>query len=183
MATTRPGDRWRPAADKPRTQGQPQRWGAPRVREEAPPEFEPAPADMAVGTRVSLTVQRLTPLGALVLVDERYSGLVYQSELFSEILVGQMLVGYVRQVRTDGKLDISLKPGGSQSRDEDTERLLEALELAGGFLPLHDKSTPEEIASSLQLSKKAFKRALGILYRERQVVISDDGVRLVDPPR
>lgn len=142
-----------------------------------PPTSAPAP-----GALVELLVYRRTELGAQVIVDDRHAGLVYASEMYTPLAVGERTQGYVQRLRDDGKLDISLKPPGAAGRDEDTRALLRALEAKGGFLPLHDDSSPEDISRQLGMSKKAFKRASGNLYRQRRVLLSPDGIRLLDAP-
>jgi len=142
-----------------------------------PPASPPAP-----GTPVELLVYRQTELGAQVIVDDRHAGLVYASETFAPLSVGDRVSGYVRRLREDGKLDISLRAPGAAGRDEDTRALLRALESSGGHLPLHDDSAPEEISERLGMSKKAFKRAVGNLYRQRAVRIEADGIRLASTP-
>jgi len=140
--------------------------------------LEPPPSAPAPGTVVELLVHRVTELGAQVIVDDRHAGLVYASETYSPLSVGDRARGYVQRMREDGKLDISLKAPGAAGRDVDTRALLAALEANGGHLPLSDDSTPEEIAARLSMSKKAFKRASGNLYRQRLVRLAPDGIRL-----
>jgi len=135
---------------------------------------------LAVGTAVDLFVYRCTELGAMVIVDDRYSGLVYQSDQFTPLLVGERARGYVQRLRDDGKVDVSLRAPGAAGRDGETQRLLRALEGNDGFLPLHDDSPPEEIARWLNMSKKAFKRAAGNLYRQRLVRLSPQGISAID---
>jgi len=142
-----------------------------------PPTSPPAP-----GAPVELLVYRQTELGAQVIVDDRHAGLVYASETFGPLAVGDRVTGYVRRLRDDGKLDISLRAPGAAGRDEDTRALLRALEAGGGQLPLHDDSTPEEISTQLGMSKKAFKRAVGNLYRQRLVRLEPGGIRLTTTP-
>ena len=138
--------------------------------------FEADTSALTPRQEVELLVYRSTELGALVVVDQCYSGLVYQNETFRKLTVGERLTGHVQRVRPDGKLDISLKPPGAKGRGGDTQALTRALEAAGGSLPLHDNSSPEEIAQALHMSKKAFKRAVGILYRQRLIEISPSGI-------
>jgi uncharacterized protein len=142
--------------------------------------FDSDLGELSVGVSVDLFVYRCTDLGAQVIVNDRYSGLVYQSEQFTPLLVGERSRGYVQRLRDDGKLDVSLRPPGAAGRDKDTQTLLDALEANGGFLPLHDDSPPEEIARWLNMSKKAFKRAAGNLYRQRRVQLSPQGISASD---
>jgi len=145
--------------------------------------FEADLGALAVSAPVDLFVYRCTELGAMVVVNDRYSGLVYQSEQFTPLLVGERAQGYVQRLRDDGKVDVSLRPPGAAGRDNDVHKLLSALDANGGFLPLHDDSPPEEIARWLGMSKKAFKRATGNLYRQRRVRLSPQGISAIDPKK
>jgi uncharacterized protein len=144
--------------------------------------FDPDTAELAAGTQVDLLVYRRTELGAQVIVEGRYAGLVYASETFGPLEVGARTRGYVQRVREDGKLDVSLRPPGAAGRDGDTQALLRAIDANGGSLPLHDGSSPEEIARLLKMSKKAFKRASGNLYRQRMVRLTPEGIQRLSPP-
>lgn len=131
------------------------------------------------GAEVGLLVYGHSDIGAQVVVDGRYPGLVYFDEAFRQLLVGDRLTGYVQRVRPDNKLDIRLQRTGRSARHDAQQIILDALESAGGFLPLHDKSSPAEIRAKLALSKKAFKRALGGLYKARRVEVRPDGIERV----
>ncbi|MDH5492579.1 MAG: S1-like domain-containing RNA-binding protein [Myxococcales bacterium] len=133
-----------------------------------------------VGAEVSLLVYDPHELGALVVVEGKHAGLVYRTETFQPLSVGDSLKGYVKRVRDDNKLDIGLQRQGVDAIDDAQRRLLEALRASGGRLRLHDKSPPEEIRATLRLSKKAFKRALGALYKARRVRLLDDGIELLE---
>ncbi|NOY91430.1 MAG: GntR family transcriptional regulator [Deltaproteobacteria bacterium] len=137
-------------------------------------------SEVQADDEVELLVYDHNELGALVVVDGRHTGLVYRGEASRELRVGDELSGYVKLVRPDNKLDIRLQRTGRDAIDDATQALLDALREAGGFLPLHDKSPPEEIRARLSLSKKAFKRALGGLYKARRVELRPDGVKLRD---
>jgi predicted RNA-binding protein (virulence factor B family) len=140
----------------------------------------PAPDDYAPDQSVALLVYHQSLLGAHVVVEGRYEGLVHASAVIGAApRIGDELTGFVQRVRDDGKLDVSLKPPGRAAQEGDAQILLAALEAAGGSLPLHDKSPPEQIAAALSMSKKAFKKALGSLYRARLVNISEQGIRRV----
>ncbi len=139
--------------------------------------LDPAPDSLEPGRGVALLVFHRSLLGAHVVVDDRYEGLIHRSALPQPLAVGAEVSGYVQRVRDDGKIDVALKPPGRAARDEDAQALLAALDAAGGALPLHDDSSPDDIARALSMSKKAFKKALGSLYRQRLVVLSDRGIR------
>ena len=132
-----------------------------------------------VNDEVSLLVSRKTELGWETIIDHKHKGLIFFSDVFKEIHIGDKLTGYIKNVREDNKIDISLLPLGEKMLEPTAELILEKLRDKGGFLSLHDKSSPEEIKKELQLSKKAFKKGIGTLYRERKIVIELDGIRLV----
>jgi len=140
--------------------------------------LRPADDTIAEGDEVELLVHAFTDLGAKVIVNDAFGGLLFNNELYTKPVCGDRLKGYVRKIRDDGKLDITLRKGGSQEAATDRELLLKALEAQGGSLPLTDKSTPEAIAGLLKISKKSFKKALGGLYKEGLVEIGTDGIRL-----
>ena len=127
---------------------------------------------------VDIIVWRRTDLGWKVIVNGNHSGLVFANEVFRDLKTGDRLKGYVKRVRTDGKIDIALQRHGVVGDDDSSMRLLSAIEAQRGFLPLNDNSSPDEIYSMLGMSKKAFKRAAGKLYKQRLIIIDDDGLRL-----
>jgi predicted RNA-binding protein (virulence factor B family) len=126
---------------------------------------------------VKLLVVGPTTLGYNAIIDGAHLGLLYRNELPALIEIGQPLDGYVRAVRPDGKIDLSLNAAGPQRVAPVKERILEALRQAGGQLPYGDASPPDEIWAEFACSKKAFKQAIGILFRERKIVIEDRGIR------
>ena len=130
------------------------------------------------GAEVELMVYAFTDLGAKVVVNNSFSGLLYGTELPVKPAIGERLRGYVKKIRDDGKIDVTLRRGGAQEAAADRERILAALKAHGGFLPLTDKSSPATVAGLLRLSKKSFKKAAGGLYKEGLVDILPDGIRL-----
>jgi predicted RNA-binding protein (virulence factor B family) len=104
--------------------------------------------------------------------------MLYKNEVRRDIQIGDRLTGYVKPLRPDGKLDISLHPIGHERIVDTAEQLLQILQERGGFLPLTDKSDPDLIRQELGMSKKLFKQALGNLYKQRLVVLEERGVRL-----
>lgn len=136
--------------------------------------------DVKRGDEVDLLLYRESELGINVVVNNMFQGLIFKSDVHKEVEVGEQVKGYVKQVREDGKIDILLEPlGYKESVESNTESLLKAIKKSGDFLPLTDKSKPEEIKSSLGLSKKAFKRAAGHLYKKKLIEIRTDGLYLV----
>jgi len=134
--------------------------------------------ELKAGQEVELIVYDFTELGAKVIIDGRFSGLLFKSELFGHPAVGEKLKGYVTKVREDGKIDVTLRKTGAEEVDRAKEALVGALRAAGGFLPVGDKTPPQEISRLFQMSKKSFKKALGNLYKEGVVEIGEDGVKL-----
>ena len=125
---------------------------------------------------VDLLVSRQSELGWDVIINNKYQGLVFNSEVFQPMQVGGTLKGYVKKIREDNKVDVVLKPIGYLGLEPAAKKIFEQLELAGGYISLHDKSTPEEIQEMFQMSKKTFKKAIGTLYRNRKIEIKNDGI-------
>lgn len=128
---------------------------------------------------VDLLIYSETDLGFNAIINNRYSGLIYKNEIYEAIRVGDKIKGYVKHVREDNKIDLSLQKSGFELVDEVKWRILNMMKQNEGFLALSDNSSPEEIKAKLQISKKAFKKAIGALYRERLVKITEKGVELL----
>lgn len=135
-------------------------------------------AGLKEGQEVRLTFYDFGELGAKVIIDGRYDGLIFRTELFGRFEVGDTVKGYVKKVRTDGKVDVTLRKGGRQDLGGGRETVLRVLGERGGFLPVGDKSPPELIAEMFGMSKKNFKAVIGNLYREGIIEITGDGIRL-----
>ncbi|MFZ4859627.1 MAG: S1 RNA-binding domain-containing protein [Desulfuromonadaceae bacterium] len=138
----------------------------------------PVDDTLAEGDEVALLVYAHTDLGTKVIINDRFGGLIFHAELVVKPTCGERLRGYVKKIREDGKVDVTLRQGGAQEAEKDRKTILEALAAGNGFLPLTDKSAPETIATLLRLSKKSFKKALGGLYKEGAVTLLPDGVRM-----
>ena len=141
------------------------------------------PPDYAEGQPVKLIIESETPLGYRAIINQAHTGLLYRAELASPLTIGQTLGGFIRTIRPDGKIDLGLDPTGHLRMAPLGQRIITALEAGGGHLPYHDGSSPEEIRAAFGMSKKAFKQAIGVLYRERRIVIAPDGIRLVTQPQ
>jgi len=135
------------------------------------------PANYRENQPVKLLVVGPTTLGYNVIVEGAHLGLLYHNELPAPIEIGQPLDGYVRAVRPDGKIDLSLNAAGYRRVAPVKDRILEALQQAGGKLPYCDASSPDQIWTAFACSKKAFKQAIGALFRERKIVIEERGIR------
>lgn len=130
------------------------------------------------GDEVDLLVWQKTELGFKVIVDNKYAGLVYDSQVFRPLTTGDCLKGYVDKVRPDGKLDITIQRTGRQATEDFSEVLLQYLKDNNGHCDLGDKSPSELIADRFKVSKKTFKKAVGDLYKRRVITIGDDGITL-----
>jgi len=130
------------------------------------------------GEEVMLLVEEFTDLGVKVIIDGRYEGLLYKSDVFRELTVGEQLEGYIKKIREDNKIDVTLRKGGLDDIKDARETILNNLNEHAGFLPLSDKSTPEMIKEHLQMSKKLFKKAVGGLYKDKIIEIQQDGIHL-----
>lgn len=129
------------------------------------------------GDAVDIVIGRFTNIGIRVLINDEFEGMLYRNEVFRKVREGQKLKAYVKKVRTDGLIDVSLQPVGFRNAiDGHKQRILDKLEDEGGYLALTDKSSPETIKYQLQMSKKAFKQAIGSLYKEKVITIQDNGI-------
>lgn len=133
--------------------------------------------ELEIGQKVDLIIGTETALGYTVLIEESYEGLIYKNEVFKPLEEGAKTTGYVKNIREDGKIDISLQALGYRNTiDLDKEKILSKLEANKGILNFSDKSSPESIKFHMQMSKKAFKRALGALYKENKVALFIDRI-------
>ncbi|MCM1313364.1 MAG: S1-like domain-containing RNA-binding protein [Bacteroides sp.] len=143
----------------------------------AMPPYEP-------GECVDILVQQKTDLGFKAIVEGRFGGLIYGNEIFSDIHTGDKLSAYIKQVREDGKIDLTLQPNGKELVEGFSEKLLNyMLSVEGGFIPFHDKTPAEDIYEKFKVSKKTFKRAVGDLYKHRLIKILDEGLTLTKKGR
>ncbi|MEP5611875.1 MAG: S1-like domain-containing RNA-binding protein [Cyclobacteriaceae bacterium] len=139
--------------------------------------FEKEDILLEEGEEVDLLIAEETDLGINVVVNNRYRGLIYSNEVFTDILTGDRIKGYVKNVRPDNKIDISLRKVGMENLEVGAEKILAVLSDNEGFLAITDKSSPDEIQFHFQMSKKNFKRSLGILYKKRLVDLSKEGIK------
>lgn len=138
--------------------------------------LEPAPHWFKAGQAVDMLLWSFTDLGAKVIISHKHEGLLYRDELSAAMKPGDRLQGFIRQVRDDGKLDVTLKKVGKEAVSDAREIILAALR-EQPFLPLHDGSSPDEIQTQLGLSKKQFKKAVGGLYKEGRIELLESGIR------
>jgi predicted RNA-binding protein (virulence factor B family) len=128
---------------------------------------------------VNILVTHLTEKGANVIINGIHKGLIYIDDIFEDIRTGDRMKAYIKKIREDNKIDVVLQTPGYRSIEPNANFILEELTAAGGFLPLHDKSDPDAIKNELGMSKKSFKKAIGTLYRDKQIVLKDGGIELV----
>jgi predicted RNA-binding protein (virulence factor B family) len=105
--------------------------------------------------------------------------MIFPSEVFGKLFIGKQLKGFIKQVRSDGKIDLTLQKVGVAKMDDLSEKILSLLEKKGGFLPLSDKSTPEAIFATFKTSKGTYKKSIGGLYKQGKISIDKDGIRLI----
>ncbi len=134
----------------------------------------------AQGDEVRIIVANSTDLGYKVVVDDSYWGLINTSEIRAPLRRGQRLTGYVQRLRADHRLNISLNAPGAAKSDELADKILQRLQDNDGYLPLSDKSSPEDIFAAFRVSKAAFKQTIGKLYKARRLRIEKDGLYLQD---
>ncbi|EMI21144.1 RNA binding S1 domain protein [Rhodopirellula maiorica SM1] len=141
------------------------------VREDDEHDFHPQQS-------VDLIIANSTELGFKAIVDQSYWGLLYKGEVDQRLSFGQSIRGYIKHIRGDGKIDLSLK-SGQEIRDSYSQVIQGYLRDHNGFAPVHDKSAPAEISELFGMSKGQFKKTIGALYKQRLITIEKDGIRLV----
>ncbi|WP_296147465.1 S1-like domain-containing RNA-binding protein [uncultured Flavobacterium sp.] len=133
-----------------------------------------------VGEEVDLIVSHITDLGINVIINEQHKGLVYKDEVYDDrIRTGDRTRGFIKTIRPDGKIDVSLQKLGFENIEPNAEKILDELRANRGFLRLNDNSHPEDIKTVLKMSKKTFKKAVGTLYKQKLIEIKEDGIYLV----
>ena len=136
--------------------------------------------ELKIGDKVDLIAIRKSNLGFSVLINEEFEGMIYMNELYQKIAEGEKLIGYVKKIREDDKIDISLQPVGfKQTIVKNEIVILNALRKNDGVLALHDKSSPDDIKHQLGMSKKAFKSAIGGLFRQKLISLEEDGIKIL----
>lgn len=141
--------------------------------EEAPEQVE-----FNEGDEVDIKIHKFTDLGATVIINNSYFGLVYENDIYKDISIGDKMKGYIKKIRDDNKIDVSLRKIGYGRIEEAKKKILHKLKEKDGFLPLNDDSSPQRIKKELQISKGSFKKAIGGLYKERIIDIGSKGIKL-----
>ncbi len=144
-------------------------------------DFQENDYNFKEGDKVNLIIETETGLGYTVLINEEFDGLLFRSEVFQDLEENMEVTGYIKNIREDGKIDVSLRPQGFRNViDADVEKVLEKLKKSKeGFILLTDKSSPDSIRFHMKMSKKAFKKAVGNLYRKKVIAIKEDRIELL----
>ncbi len=137
------------------------------------------PPTYKVNEEVNILIIDETEIGYKVIINNSHTGLLYHNEVFQRLEKGEERKAYVKAIREDEKIDLSLTKLGYDKIDGVASIILESLEAQGGFLGVHDKSEPELIYSLFRCSKKSFKQAIGTLYKQKRITIEEDGIRLI----
>lgn len=137
------------------------------------------PTEFKEGQEVQLIIDRETKLGYVAIINGDQEGVLYHSEVFENLYEGQQIKGFIKKVREDGKIDLILHKPGYEKIDDISKQILEELKSKKGFIPLTDKSSAENIYYRFQISKKTFKKAIGMLYKAKLITIEEDGIRIM----
>lgn len=134
--------------------------------------------DLKVGQKVDLLIHSITKIGIMAVINNRYFGMLYINETYQPLAIGDVCTGYIMRLREDKKIDLTLKEPGYQSVKGSAKTIVGILKYAGGFIPCHDKSSPEEIKKIFSMSKKEFKRAVGGLFKQGILELKKTGIKL-----
>ncbi|MBL4763218.1 MAG: type I-B CRISPR-associated protein Cas8b1/Cst1 [Gammaproteobacteria bacterium] len=137
------------------------------------------PGVFTEGQEVDVEIYAFTDLGIKVAINDDYTGLVYKDQVYEEYYEGQVLKAYIKFVREDGKIDISLQPKKDRHILSTIGKIIEHLKAGDGKSVFNDKSSPDDIENEFHVSKKVFKQAIGRLYKQRKIKITDKGIELV----
>lgn len=136
-------------------------------------------SELEEGQLVDLLIYRETDKGYMALIEQKYAGLIYKNEIFEPLEVGDKKMGFVKKIREDGKVDLTINKTGINAIDSNKAEILNKLKENEGFLPYHDKSDSEKITEVFNMSKKAFKKAIGGLYKDKVIDIKNEGIQLL----
>ncbi|EGQ7897615.1 GntR family transcriptional regulator [Vibrio parahaemolyticus] len=140
--------------------------------------LDKTPTNYEVNEEVDLIIAERSQLGYKAIVNGKHWGMIFPSDVFGKLFIGKKLKGYIKQIREDGKIDLSLQKVGVAKMDDLSSKIIDLLEKKGGFLPLNDKSSPEAIFDAFRTSKGTYKKTIGGLYKQGKIVIEKDGIRL-----
>jgi hypothetical protein len=152
-----------------------------KKREIIAEEIEEAPenVDFSDGDEVNIVVDKFTDLGVKVIINDKYYGLVYEDDIYRDLEIGDETKGYIKKIREDNKIDVSLRKMGYGRIEDAKQKILKKLKNNGGFLALNDNSSPKAIKNKLQISKGSFKKAIGGLYKEKIINITEEGIEII----
>ena len=136
------------------------------------------PGNFHAGQEVELLICNQTDIGYKAIINGTHWGVLYSNEVFQPLKSGQKTKGYIKKVREDNKIDLSLHKPGYERVDDITDTIINVLKEQGGFISVTDKSSPETIHNLFGVSKKTYKKAIGAIYRKRLITIESDGIRL-----
>jgi len=137
------------------------------------------PGDFHAGQEVELLICNQTDIGYKAIINDTHWGVLYSNEVFQPLESGQKTKGYIKKVRDDKKIDLSLHRPGYERVDDITDTIINALKEQGGFISVTDKSSPETIYKLFGVSKKTYKKAIGAIYKKKLITIEDDGIKLI----
>lgn len=141
--------------------------------------LDKVPAHFKPGEEVNLLVAQTSPMGTKVIINNSHWGLVHSADTFQTLHYGKKIQGYIKTIREDGKIDVILRKIGQENIHDLAKNILAALHKNDGFLPLHDKSSSQDIQKAFSESKKSFKSAIGQLYKQKKIMIEANGIRLI----
>jgi predicted RNA-binding protein (virulence factor B family) len=137
------------------------------------------PVELRAGERVDLVIGEITPMGYKAIVNSKHLGMLYKNEIFQPLKLGQVIKGYIKRIREDGKIDLCLQKQNTSDIDVLSEKIFKLLKENGGKLDVSDRTPPEKIYSLFGVSKKIYKNAIGSLYKRRLITIDDYSISLV----
>ena len=135
--------------------------------------------ELSEDQEVNLILWRETEIGYKVIIDRKNLGMIFKNQIFQSLKIGDSVSGFVSKIRPDGKIDVVLQKSGFKNKLSEKDKVLEILKQAGGFMPITAKTTPAEIVNIFGLSKRTYKQMIGMLYKERKIEISDDGIKVL----
>ncbi|EPZ49777.1 S1 domain protein [Bacteriovorax sp. BAL6_X] len=140
--------------------------------------IESSDFDISIGDEVDVYLAKESELGFRVIVNKKFIGMIYKNEIFQRVSCGKYYKAFVKKLREDGLVDVALQEQGVKNLVDSKDIIIDFLERNGGSSFLNDKSSPEDIKNFLNMSKKTFKRAIGMLYKDKMITISDSGIKL-----
>lgn len=138
-----------------------------------------SPIEFKEGDEVELLIYDKTNIGFKAIIEETHSGIIYDNEVFQKLEIGQKVKGYIKKIREDHKIDLRLQKSGYDNINEVMEKILEKIKEENGFMPINDKSPPQVISDTFGISKKTFKKSIGALYKQRLIVMDENGIKYI----